>query len=93
MRPDMLSERNLERVRALNALAGRRGQTLAQMALAWTLRDPLVTSALVGASSVGQLEQNLAALDNLAFSAEELAAIDEHALESDANIWAASSAG
>ncbi len=93
MRPDMLSERNLERVRALNALAGRRGQTLAQMALAWTLRDPLVTSALVGASSVGQLEQNLAALDNLAFSAEELAAIDEHALESDVNIWAASSAG
>ena len=64
----MLSEENLERVRALNAIAKRRDQTLAQMAVAWTLRDPRVTSALIGASSVQQLDDNVAALHNLPFS-------------------------
>jgi L-glyceraldehyde 3-phosphate reductase len=88
----MLNESNLAKVRALNDLAQRRGQTLAQMALAWTLRDPRITSALIGASSVAQLEENLAALDELAFSADELAEIDQYATESDINIWRASSA-
>src|SRR5712664_3642995 len=68
MRPQMLSDENLAKVRALNEIAKRRGQTLAQMAIAWVLRDPVVTSALVGASSVEQLEQNLVALDKLEFS-------------------------
>jgi L-glyceraldehyde 3-phosphate reductase len=90
--PDMLTEETLAKVRALNAIAARRGQTLAQMALAWTLRDPRVTSTLIGASSVGQLEQNVAALHSLEFSEEELAEIDRHATESGVNIWAASSA-
>jgi L-glyceraldehyde 3-phosphate reductase len=88
---DMLDESSMSKVRALNDLAKRRGQTLAQMALAWALRDPRVTSALVGASSVAQLEQNVAALDNLQFSAEELAEIDRHATDEDINIWAKSS--
>jgi L-glyceraldehyde 3-phosphate reductase len=87
----MLNESNLAKVRALNDIAQRRGQTLAQMALAWTLRDPRITSALIGASSVAQLEENLAALDRLAFSAEDLAEIDQYATESDINIWRASS--
>jgi L-glyceraldehyde 3-phosphate reductase len=91
LRPDMLSAANLERVRALNAIAERRGQTLAQMALAWTLRRAGVTSALIGASSVEQLDQNLAALDNLAFTPEELGQIDDYALEGDINLWQASS--
>ena len=76
--PDRLSEDVLERIRALNEIAERRGQTLAQMALAWTLRDPRVTSALIGASSVAQLEDNVAALDRLAFTDDELAEIDRH---------------
>ncbi len=88
--PNMLSEENLAKIRALHEIASRRGQTLAQMAIAWTLRDPRVTSALVGASSVGQLEQNVAALDQLAFSAEELAEIDRYATESGINLWAQS---
>jgi L-glyceraldehyde 3-phosphate reductase len=88
---DMLSEENLEKVRALDQIAARRGQSLAQMAIAWTLRDPRVTSALVGASSVAQLEANLAAVDNLTFSGEELAEIDRHATEGHLNIWASSS--
>ncbi|MHB8243080.1 MAG: L-glyceraldehyde 3-phosphate reductase [Solirubrobacteraceae bacterium] len=87
----LLSEEALARVRALNALAKRRGQSLAQMAIAWVLRDPRVTSALIGASSVGQLEQNVAALESLDFTAEELAEIERHAQESDINIWAPSS--
>ena len=87
----MLTEGNLAKIRALNQVAQRRGQTLAQMAIAWVLRDPVVTSALVGASSVEQLEQNLAALNKLEFSAEELKEIDRHATESGINIWAASS--
>jgi L-glyceraldehyde 3-phosphate reductase len=88
---DMLDESTMAKVRALNDLAKSRGQTLAQMALAWTLRDHRVTSALVGASSVAQLEQNVAALDHLEFSAEELAEIDRHATDEDINIWARSS--
>jgi L-glyceraldehyde 3-phosphate reductase len=92
MSSEMLTEETLAKVRALNEIAGRRGQSLAQMAVAWTLRDPRVTSALVGASSVAQLEQNVAALDNLSFSDEELAEIDRYATESGVNIWARSSA-
>jgi L-glyceraldehyde 3-phosphate reductase len=93
MRPEMLTEANLAKIRALNEIAQRRGQTLAQMAVAWVLRDAVVTSALVGASSVEQLEQNVAALDRLEFSPDELKEIDRYATESGINIWAASSAG
>ena len=89
---DLLTDETLERVRALNEIADSRGQTLAQMALAWTLRDPRVTSTLVGASSVAQLEENLAALEKRDFSEQELAAIDRHASESGINLWAGSSA-
>jgi L-glyceraldehyde 3-phosphate reductase len=89
---DQLSEQNLVRVRALNDIARDRGQSLAQMALAWALRDERVTSVLVGASSVAQLEENVAAAGKATFSAEELAAIDRHSAESGINIWAASSA-
>jgi L-glyceraldehyde 3-phosphate reductase len=88
---DFLTEENLERVRALNEIAQRRGQALAQMAIAWTLRDPRVTSALIGASSVAQLEQNVAALDNLEFGDDELAEIDRHAVDVGINLWAESS--
>ncbi len=84
---EMLSEENLGRVRALNEVAGRRGQTLAQMALGWALRDPRVTSVLIGASSVAQLEQNVGALERLDFSDEELAEIDRHAVESGIDLW------
>ncbi len=90
--PEMLTEDTLAKVRALNGIAQRRGQTLAQMALAWTLRDPRVTSTLIGVSSVAQLEQNIAALRRLDFSADELAEIDRYATESGINIWARSSA-
>jgi L-glyceraldehyde 3-phosphate reductase len=89
---DMITDENLERIRALNEIAKRRGQSLAQMAIAWTLRDERVTSALVGASSVRQLEQNVAALDRLDFGDDELAEIDRYAVEGGVNIWAASSA-
>ncbi len=88
---DMLSEQNLAKVRALDQVARRRGQSLAQMALAWTLRDPRVTSTLIGASSVAQLESNVGTLGNLSFGAEELAEIDRFATEGDINIWAGSS--
>jgi L-glyceraldehyde 3-phosphate reductase len=88
---DLITEETLAKVRALNEIASRRGQTLAQMALAWTLRDPRMTSTLAGASSVKQLEVNVAALDNLQFTDEELAEIDLYATESDINLWAASS--
>jgi L-glyceraldehyde 3-phosphate reductase len=84
---DMLSEDILTHVRALNGIAERRGQSLAQMAVAWTLRDPRVTSALIGASSVRQLEQNVAALQHLEFSDAELAEIDAHAVESGIDLW------
>ena len=88
--PDLITDETLEKIRALNAIAASRGQTLAQLALAWALRDPRVTSALVGASSVAQLEANVAALDNLDLGEDELAAIDRHATESGINIWAES---
>jgi L-glyceraldehyde 3-phosphate reductase len=78
-------------VRALNAIARDRGQSLAQMALAWTLRDARVTSTLIGASSVAQLEDNVASLRRLDFTAEELAAIDGHATEGGIDLWARSS--
>jgi L-glyceraldehyde 3-phosphate reductase len=87
---DLMTEQVLSKVRALQQIAIRRRQTLAQMALAWTLRDPRVTSTLIGASSVAQLEQNVVALDNLEFSADELSQIDRHATESGINLWAAS---
>jgi L-glyceraldehyde 3-phosphate reductase len=89
---DLLTDEAMAKVRALNELAAARGQSLAQMAIAWVLRDPRVTSALVGASSVAQLETNIAALDRLDFTDEELAEIDRHATDSGINIWAQSSA-
>jgi L-glyceraldehyde 3-phosphate reductase len=84
---DLLSEEALGHVRALNEIAEKRGQSLAQMALAWALRDPRVTSVLIGASSVAQLEQNVGALDNLVFTDDELRAIDEHAVDSGIDLW------
>jgi L-glyceraldehyde 3-phosphate reductase len=87
----MLSDENLDRIRALNGIAQRRGQTLAQLALAWTLRDPRVTSTLIGASSIEQLDQNLGALQRLDFDDEELAEIDRYAVDSGINIWEPSS--
>ncbi|GAB3462261.1 L-glyceraldehyde 3-phosphate reductase [Actinophytocola sediminis] len=89
---DMLSEQNLTRIRALNVIAGGRGQTLAQLALAWTLRDQRMTSTLIGASSVRQLDDNLDALDSLTLTADELAEIDRYAVDSGVNLWARSSA-
>ena len=90
---DQLSEQTLHHVRALNEIAAGRGQTLAQMAISWVLRDERMTSALIGASSVAQLEENLAAAAKTTFSAEEIAAIDKDAVEAGINIWAASSNG
>jgi L-glyceraldehyde 3-phosphate reductase len=87
----ILTEKNLANVRALNAIAQRRGQSLAQMAIAWVLRKPAVTSALIGASHWGQIEDSLGALRNLQFSQSELAEIDSHANDGGLNIWAASS--
>ncbi len=87
-----LTGENLGKIRALHEIAGRRGQSLAQMALAWTLRDPRMTSTLVGASGVAQLEANVAALDHPAFTADELSEIDKYATESGINLWARSSA-
>jgi L-glyceraldehyde 3-phosphate reductase len=89
--PDLLTDEALDRIRALNEIAAGRGQTLAQMALAWTLRDDRVTSTLIGASSVEQLEENVAALDRLDFTEDELAEIDRHATDTGINIWAQSS--
>jgi L-glyceraldehyde 3-phosphate reductase len=86
-----LNDDTLAKVRALNEVAARRGQSLAQLAIAWTLRDPRVTSALLGASSVAQLEDNVAALDRLDLSDDELAEIDRHATEAGVNLWEASS--
>ena len=88
--PDLITDEALEKIRALNEIAAARGQTLAQLALAWTLRDPRVTSALIGASSVSQLEANIAALERLDFTEDELAEIDRFASESGINLWAAS---
>jgi L-glyceraldehyde 3-phosphate reductase len=89
----MLTDDNLARVRSLNEIATRRGQTLAQMAVAWVLRRPSVTSALVGARNWSQIEDLLGALDNLEFTSEELAEIDEHATEGEINLWTLSSGG
>jgi L-glyceraldehyde 3-phosphate reductase len=91
MNRDMLTEERLDRVRALNDLAARRGQTLAQLALAWALRDPRMTSLVIGASSVAQLEVNVAALDRLELTDDELAEIDRHATDADINLWSQSS--
>ena len=89
----MLTPETLERVHALARIASQRGQRLSQLALAWALRDPRVTSALIGASSVAQLEENVAALGRLDFDTDELAEIDRYAVDSDINIWKRSSAG
>jgi L-glyceraldehyde 3-phosphate reductase len=90
--PDLMTDEAMEKIRALNEIAARRGQSLAQLALAWTLRDPRMTSTLIGASSVAQLEDSLGALGRLDFSEDELAEIDRHATESGINLWARSSA-
>ncbi|WP_372382079.1 L-glyceraldehyde 3-phosphate reductase [Xanthomonas sp. NCPPB 1068] len=87
LRPEHLSDDNLQRARGLNAIAQRRGQSLAQLALAWVLRDPRVSSALLGASRPEQLVENVAALQAPAFTAEELAEIDRHAVEGGINLW------
>jgi L-glyceraldehyde 3-phosphate reductase len=88
---DLVTAENVDRARALNEIAAARGQSLAQMAIAWTLRDPRVTSALVGASSVEQLEQNAGALDRLDFDDSELEQIDRYAVDGQVNIWSSSS--
>jgi len=88
---DLLSSDNLDKIRALNDIAQRRGQSLAQMAIAWSIRDPRMTSVVLGASSVTQLENNVASLTNPSFSDEELAEIDKYATESGINLWASSS--
>ncbi|GAA4423721.1 L-glyceraldehyde 3-phosphate reductase [Georgenia halophila] len=88
LKEEFLAPETLERVRALNQIAAGRGQSLAQMAIAWVLRDPRVTTALVGASSVRQLEDSVAALDKLAFTDAELDAIEEHSVNAGINIWA-----
>ncbi|HEY6739113.1 MAG TPA: L-glyceraldehyde 3-phosphate reductase [Actinopolymorphaceae bacterium] len=85
--PRQINERNLAHIRALNGLAARRGQSLAQMALAWALRHQEMTSVLIGASSVEQLEANIGALDNLDFTDDELAAIDQHAVDAGIDLW------
>ena len=84
---EFLTEENLGRVRALNDIAERRGQTLAQMAIAWTLRDPRVTTSLIGASSVAQLEDSLRAVENLDFDDEELAEIEQYAVDAGVDLW------
>ncbi len=91
--PDLLTDETLDKIRGLNELAKQRGQSLAQMALAWTLRDPRMTSTLIGASSVAQLEDSLGALRRLDFSEDELAEIDRYATDGGINIWARSSTG
>ena len=87
LRPEHLKEDNIERARALAKIAERRGQSLAQLAIAWVLRDRRVTSALIGASSARQVEENVAALNNLSFTPEELAEIDRYAVEGGINLW------
>ena len=84
---DMLNDENLSRIRALNDIAIGRHQSLAQMAIAWGLRDPRVTSVLIGASSVSQLEQNVSALDHLEFTSDEIATIDRYAVDADIDLW------
>jgi L-glyceraldehyde 3-phosphate reductase len=89
--PKLITDTAMEKIRVLNEIARGRGQTLAQLALAWTLRDPRMTSTLIGASSVEQLDSNVAALDKLELTADELAEIDRYAIDADINIWAESS--
>jgi L-glyceraldehyde 3-phosphate reductase len=89
---DFLSEENLARVRALNEIAASRGQTLAQLAIAWVLRDPRITSALIGARNVAQLDDSLDTLKNLSFSESELKQIDSHAAEAGIDLWRSVSA-
>jgi L-glyceraldehyde 3-phosphate reductase len=84
---DLLTDEALGHIRALNEVAQQRGQSLSQLALAWALRDRRVTTVLIGASSVDQLDQNLGALDNLAFDEDELAAIDRHAVDAGIDLW------
>ncbi len=91
LNPDFLTDRNIENIRALDKIAGARGQTLAQMAIAWVLRECRVTTALIGASRPEQIEDCVRAIDNLEFSKEELATIATYAHEADINLWAASS--
>jgi L-glyceraldehyde 3-phosphate reductase len=88
---ELITEDNIARVRALNDIAGSRGQSLAQLAISWALRDPRITSALLGASSVRQLEQNVTALDRLALDPAELEEIDQYAVDGGINLWQASS--
>ena len=89
--PALITEEATAKVRGLNEIASQRGQTLAQMAIAWVLRDPRVTSALVGASSLAQLEANVAVLEQPEFSVDELTEIDRYATESGIDFWAESS--
>lgn len=91
--PDFISDENLSKIRALDEIARRRGQTLAQMAIAWVLRDRRVTSALIGASKPSQIDDCVAALRNPGFAPEELSEIDEYAADGGINLWAASSEG
>ena len=91
LQPQMMIDENLEKVRQLRQIAQRRGQSMAQMALAWTLRDPRITTAIIGASSVEQLEQNIGALDQLELSTDELTEIEAQATESGINLWQRSS--
>ncbi len=91
LRPEMLSDENIAKVRALAAIAERRGQKLSQLALAWALRDPRVTSALIGVSSIAHLETNVGALKNLEFTEQELSEIDRYAVDAGINLWARSS--
>ncbi len=86
--PGLLSEENIKHIRALNRIAAKRGQSLAQLAISWVLRDTRVTSALIGASSVEQLDDSLEALTNIDFDAAELKSIDRHAVEGGINLWA-----
>jgi L-glyceraldehyde 3-phosphate reductase len=88
---DLIKPETIEHIRALNEIAKARGQSLAQMAIAWVLRDPRVTSALIGARTVAQLDDSLDAVRNLSFSPSELNAIDAHARDSGINIWSGSS--
>ena len=89
--PDLINEQSLAKIRGLNEIAERRGQSLAQMALAWTLRDERMTSTLIGVSSIEQLDDSLGALDNASFSDDELREIDQFATEADINLWSRSS--
>ena len=91
MQADSITEERLAHVRALDEIAARRGQSLAQLALVWAFRDPRMTSLVIGASTVKQLEDNVAALGNMSLTADELAEIDRHATDAGINLWKRSS--